>query len=182
MPKILENPKEKILSEARFMIKEDGYSKLSMRNLAQSCGIGLGTVYNYFKNKHSIVLEIIRGDWKEVILKLKDVNKLDKGFEEKMKIIYDAVDNYFSNHMGIFFEVYKEEKSKPNHNIDSIFGPLYDITEEIIVYHINNGDIQSALNERVLSKFIVSNMITIIKSRTFSFEDLICILTSKYSN
>lgn len=182
MPKILDNPKEKILSEARFMIKEDGYSKLSMRSLAKRCGIGLGTVYNYFKNKHSIALEIIRGDWEDVTFTLKNVNKLDISFEEKMKIIYDAVDKYFSNHMDIFFEVYKEEKSKPNHNIATIFGPLYDITEDIILYHINNGDIQSVLNERVLSKFIVSNMIAIIKSRTFSFEDLICILTSKYSN
>lgn len=179
MPKILENPKEKILSEARFMLKEDGYSKLGMRNLAKSCGIGLGTVYNYFKSKHSIVLEIIRDDWKDVIFTLKDVNKLYISFEEKMKIIYDAVDNYFSDHVDIFFDLYKETNPKPGHSVVSIFGPLYDITDDIILYHKNNGDIKISLDEKVLSKFIVSNMVTIIKSRVFSFEDLMCILNFK---
>lgn len=179
MPKILESPKEKILCEAKLMLKAEGYRELSMRNLAKNCGIGLGTVYNYFKNKHSIVLEIVRNDWKNVIFNLKETNSLNIGIKEKMRIIYNGLSDYLSDHIDIFFALYKEEKSKPDHNMAGILGSLYEITDDIILYHKNNGDISISLEERVLSKFIISNMITIIKSKAFSFEDLMCILNFK---
>lgn len=179
MPKILESPKEKILYEAKLMLKEQGYRELSMRILAKNCGIGLGTVYNYFQNKHSIVLEIVRNDWKDVIFDLKDINSLDIDIKEKMSLIYSGLSNYFSDHIDIFFELYKEEKSKPDHNMASILGSLYEITDDIILYHKNKGDINIPLDDRTLSKFIISNMITIIKSRAFSFEELMCILNFK---
>ncbi|WP_338630663.1 helix-turn-helix domain-containing protein [Clostridium baratii] len=76
MPKILENPRDKILTEAREMLKENGYENLSMRKLAKACNIGLGTLYNYFKNKHSIVLEIIRLDWESSLNRLEKVKVL----------------------------------------------------------------------------------------------------------
>ena len=179
MPKILENPRDKILTEAREMIKENGYEKLSMRNLAKACNIGLGTLYNYFKNKHSIVLEIVRLDWEASLNRLEKVREFSGTFEEKMKFIYDELENYLYNHIDIFILLYNEEKNKPNHFNDNIFGSLYLLTDDIINYHKENGDLKIDLDTRRISRFIVSNIITIIKSHAFSFEDLICILIKK---
>ena len=80
MPKILEDPRDRILTEAREMIKENGYEELSMRKLAKACDIGIGTLYNYFKNKHSIVLEIIRLDWELSLNRLEKVRGLSGKF------------------------------------------------------------------------------------------------------
>lgn len=179
MPKILENPRDKILTEAREMIKENGYEKLSMRNLAKACNIGIGTLYNYFKNKHSIVLEIVRLDWKASLNRLEKVRGFSSTFEEKMKFIYDELENYLYNHIDIFVLLYNEEKNKPNHFKDNIFGSLYVLTDEIINYHKENGDLKIDLDTRSISRFIVSNIITIIKSHAFSFNDLMCILIKK---
>lgn len=179
MPKILENPRDKILTEAREMIKENGYEKLSMRNLAKACNIGIGTLYNYFKNKHSIVLEIVRLDWEASLNRLEKVRGFSSTFEEKMKFIYDELENYLYNHIDIFVLLYNEEKNKPNHFKDNIFGSLYVLTDEIINYHKENGDLKIDLDTRSISRFIVSNIITIIKSHAFSFNDLMCILIKK---
>lgn len=179
MPKILENPRDKILTEAREMIKENGYEKLSMRNLAKACNIGIGTLYNYFKNKHSIVLEIVRLDWEASLNRLEKVRGVSSTFEEKMKFIYDELENYLYNHIDIFVLLYNEEKNKPNHFKDNIFGSLYVLTDEIINYHKENGYLKIDLDTRSISRFIVSNIITIIKSHAFSFDDLMCILIKK---
>lgn len=179
MPKILENPRDKILTEARGMIKENGYEKLSMRNLAKACDIGLGTLYNYFKNKYSIVIEIVRIDWGVSLNRLEKVRDFSCTFEEKMKFIYDELENYLCNHIDIFILLYNEEKSKPNHFNNNIFGSLYVLTDEIIDYHKENGDLNINLDTRSISRFIVSNIITIIKSHAFSFDDLMCILIKK---
>lgn len=179
MPKILENPRDKILTEARKMIKENGYEKLSMRKLAKASNIGIGTLYNYFKNKHSIVIEIVRIDWERSLNRLQKVKEFSGTFEEKMKFVYDELENYLYNHIDIFILLYNEEKTKPNHANDNIFGSLYLLTDEIIDYHKESGELKIDLDTRNLSKFIISNMITIIKSNAFSFDDLMCILIKK---
>ena len=48
MPKIIINLEKRLLEEARQQIERNGYSGMTMRSVAQGCGIGVGTVYNYF--------------------------------------------------------------------------------------------------------------------------------------
>ncbi|MGL4569882.1 MAG: TetR/AcrR family transcriptional regulator [Clostridium sp.] len=179
MPKILENPREKILIEAKVILKENGYEALSMRKLAKNCDIGIGTVYNYFKNKYSIATEIVRLDWSTAINDLDKIKLLEISFEKKMRRIYDELNSYLANHIDIFLDLYKEEKTKPDHCSDNILGPLYLIVDEIITYHRERGELNINLETRNLSKFIITNMVTIVKSNAFSFEDLMVVLTHK---
>lgn len=55
MPKILENIRELLLQEAKRQVFENGYSSLTIRSVAGACGIGVGTVYNYFESKDALV-------------------------------------------------------------------------------------------------------------------------------
>ena len=50
MPKIIENIREKILEEAKCQVMESGYASMTIRSVANACGVGVGTVYNYFKS------------------------------------------------------------------------------------------------------------------------------------
>ena len=51
MPKIIENVREMLLHEARRQAEAYGYSSVTVRSVAKECGIGTGTVYNYFPSK-----------------------------------------------------------------------------------------------------------------------------------
>ena len=51
MPKIIENIREKLLEEARRQVMEEGYEAMTIRSVAGACGVGVGTVYNYFSSK-----------------------------------------------------------------------------------------------------------------------------------
>ncbi len=48
MPKIIENLRERLLAEAKRQVMESGYANTTVRSIAKACGVGTGTVYNYF--------------------------------------------------------------------------------------------------------------------------------------
>jgi len=65
MPKIIENVREQLLAEAKKQILENGYAKTTIRSVAGACGLGIGTVYNYFKSKEMLIATFVYEDWKK---------------------------------------------------------------------------------------------------------------------
>ena len=55
MPKIIENLESKLLEEAKRQIQESGYGAMTIRSVAKGCGVGVGTVYNYFPSKEALL-------------------------------------------------------------------------------------------------------------------------------
>lgn len=67
MAKIIEDAREKILRAARDIAAAQGTENLCMRAVAQSCGLALGTIYNYFPTKTDLLLELMAGMWDEFL-------------------------------------------------------------------------------------------------------------------
>ncbi|WP_242855580.1 TetR/AcrR family transcriptional regulator [Ruminiclostridium josui] len=67
VPKIIENIKENLILEGRKTLIEKSYKELNIRDIAKTCGIGIGTFYNYFENKEKFVHEIFMDDWRKII-------------------------------------------------------------------------------------------------------------------
>ena len=63
MPKIIENLEANLIRETRRQIRELGYSATTIRSVAQSCGVGVGTVYNYFPSKDALIAAFMLEDW-----------------------------------------------------------------------------------------------------------------------
>lgn len=63
MPKKLENIREKAIAETRKVLEEQGYQMLAMRDIAQKCGIAVGTMYNYFPSKEYLTGCVVLEDW-----------------------------------------------------------------------------------------------------------------------
>ena len=45
---------------ARQQFERKGYSKTSMRDIAELAGVGVGNIYNYFTNKDELFREVVR--------------------------------------------------------------------------------------------------------------------------
>ncbi len=63
MPKIIDNLSEKLIREAHRQVMESGYAALNIRSVAKNCGVGVGTVYNYFPSKEALVAAFLVEDW-----------------------------------------------------------------------------------------------------------------------
>ena len=51
---------EKILSTARRLFVKQGYTATSMRQVAESAGIGKATIYHHFPDKRAIVMALLQ--------------------------------------------------------------------------------------------------------------------------
>ena len=67
MPKIIENLPRKLAEEARRQIEASGFSAMTIRSVAKACGVGVGTVYNYFPSKEALVATFMLTDWNACI-------------------------------------------------------------------------------------------------------------------
>ena len=67
MPKIIENLESRLMEEAKRQIEESGYGAVTIRSVAKGCGVGVGTVYNYFPSKDDLVASFMLADWKECL-------------------------------------------------------------------------------------------------------------------
>ena len=65
MPKIIEDLRERLLQEAQKQITTSGYSAMTIRSVARSCQVAVGTVYNYFPSKDELIASVMLGRWNE---------------------------------------------------------------------------------------------------------------------
>ena len=70
VPKIIENLREKLLSEARRQVQEFGYGAVTIRSVASACNVGVGTLYNYFPSKDFLIAGVMLEDWQTIMSRL----------------------------------------------------------------------------------------------------------------
>ena len=65
--------REKILDAAMGIAVREGVDHVSIRKLAKSCGIGLGSMYNYYPDKEALIRAVSETFWDRI---LSDQDKL----------------------------------------------------------------------------------------------------------
>lgn len=65
MPKVIKNLESKIINTALALMETHPYDTIDMRLIAKTCGIAVGTVYNYFPSKHALFSKVIILSWQE---------------------------------------------------------------------------------------------------------------------
>ena len=94
MPKVIENLREKILAEADRQMQEVGYSAMTIQSIAKACGVGVGTVYNYFSSKDEIVVSSVAEAWMECMETIQAVAKYATSYEAVIHCIYDQISTF----------------------------------------------------------------------------------------
>ena len=102
MPKIIENLEKRLLEEAKKQIEESGYGTMTIRSVAKACGVGVGTVYNYFPSKEALVATHLLEDWKQCIAAINAVSHYSEGPRPVALCIYDQLSSFSQQHLAIF--------------------------------------------------------------------------------
>ena len=101
MPKIIENLPQRLLEEARRQVQEAGYSALTIRSVAKACGVGVGTVYNYYSSKDNLVAAFMLEDWNACIRTIHaSANSSDP--KPVLQTIHSSLLAFISLHQAIF--------------------------------------------------------------------------------
>jgi len=102
MPKIIDNLETRLMEEARRQIRESGYSALTVRSVAKACGVGVGTVYNYFPSKDALLAAYLLEDWKRCVVAIQAVSTYSDGPAPVVRCIHDQLGQYALRHGDIF--------------------------------------------------------------------------------
>lgn len=170
MPKILENIKEKLLTEAKRQVMEQGYSAMTIRSVASACGVGVGTVYNYFSSKDMLVASFMLEDWMACKVAIDAGCQADATPESALRCIYDELIGFIKKYEPLF----KDESAgvtfassfEQRHKLlcSQIAEPLLALCEK-----------QTRVEAEFLAAFVAESMLSWTKSDC-SFEKISSIL------
>lgn len=100
MPKKLKNIRERLLDEANKQISEKGYAKTTVRSVAEACGLGVGTVYNYFKSKDHLIATFMAEDWLSLLDKVESYSSKDD--KAVLEGIFNALIGFTQKYNSLF--------------------------------------------------------------------------------
>lgn len=64
--------KEDILKISRKLIQRQGWSAINIRSVAAACGVSVGSIYNYFDSKATLVNATVESVWCEIFHRPED--------------------------------------------------------------------------------------------------------------
>ena len=102
MPKLIENPRERIILEASSLLKSQGYSALTIQAVAKHCGMAVGTVYNYFSSKDEVLAACISQSWAHSFELIQTVSRYADSLEAVVRCIYDQLRAFGQDHALLF--------------------------------------------------------------------------------
>lgn len=102
MPKIIDNLKPRLISEARRQVSVSGYGSVTVRSVAAACGIGVGTVYNYFPAKDALIAAVLLEDWAQCMERVRAAGEAASGPEPVLRAMYEELYAFADTHSGIF--------------------------------------------------------------------------------
>lgn len=64
--------KDAILDASRALIRQHGWSAVSIRAVAAACGVSVGCIYHYFSSKQELTGAVVESVWHEIFLHPED--------------------------------------------------------------------------------------------------------------
>ncbi|WMJ77333.1 MULTISPECIES: TetR/AcrR family transcriptional regulator [unclassified Sedimentibacter] len=147
--------RSRILSAARVLFREKGYHDTKMDDIAQSAGVGKGTLYEYFKSKQDIFDETCVDFVKTLRDNIEEISLMDRSFKEKAMLLFkrgcDSGNEDFEKSPHDYIMSYKNLIS------EKVLKTMFDYVSEInriIIEMIDQGKNEGVVNKEVPSYLI----------------------------
>ena len=153
--------KQRILEGATELIHEVGYDKADVRRICEYCGVSIGTIYHYYKDKQDLLNDILR----DIDIYLTDVVQPTLNCDtqaDNLRLFAKA----FANDSIATVATYGSLISNTNVPLPSTqedmaaehMRSLYSIPEQIILKGIETKEFRSDISPAEMASYIVMSL------------------------
>jgi TetR/AcrR family fatty acid metabolism transcriptional regulator len=163
--------KELILKASLDTFSKIGFAKATMRKIAETADIAVGTIYIYFKNKDEILQELVNRhneEYKKLFEKM-SVLKPEKAF----RLFYEerfAAMAKLHNLTNLFSFEASQDKKFRNTLYKKTFEKLNNLMVKFLEASINKGEMRKVKNTAALSAVIMSLTPTLVSWKECLFS------------
>ncbi len=100
--KINDSLYETMLSTGKEILLGGSYKDLTIRRIAETCGISVGTVYNCFSSKEALAAAIMLKDWSALRKKAEIEAAAAKSGSDGFETVFDTVRHFVEVYQGVF--------------------------------------------------------------------------------
>ncbi|MBE5812806.1 MAG: TetR/AcrR family transcriptional regulator [Clostridiales bacterium] len=90
--------KDKIIKAGFDLICEKGYHNTNTAEIAKAAGVSTGIVYNYFKDKHDILIEGIKLYANDIFYPMLNINENNFNKDNLKETFYNMINSFIENH------------------------------------------------------------------------------------
>ena len=101
MPKLIEGLEEKLVAETGRQLEAGGYGALTVRAVANACGVGVGTVYNYYPSKDALVAAYMLQEWRPCLARIQAAAETADHPQPVVRCIYDSLQTFAADHSTV---------------------------------------------------------------------------------
>lgn len=174
MAKIITDAPKRILHTAREVLESQGIDGLNMRTISQSCGIALGTIYNYYPTKADLLVELMADYWDEFLLGVEETVREEKEIFTALHGIYDLQQRYISGFKNMWLvpalydvpEGIQKGVRKEEGYLERLTGQI----EKLLIKAQAAGEISLKKEATDTAKFILLNFTALSRQSTLSYE------------
>ena len=174
MPVAVENGSEIIVRAAKQQLYEEGFHKLSIRKIAQRCGLAVGTIYNYFPTKKDLIIRLMTDYWEEFYASSTSTIDGEINIYGKLQIIHNRLRQFVELFRESWTDIQDFNQSNPyEHSAQQMkyLQRLYELVGDLLKDDFerrrktpNNID----LND--LARLIVLNYLTMIYTNQLPYD------------
>ncbi len=153
---VSEMRRSSILEGAEKVFCEKGYYKATTKMVAKTAGVGEGTIYNYFKNKHQLLLALVEKIVMEPIKKV----MLENPPEDPVNFLSLVIENrslFVRKYGSLIASLLTEISKNPQLMIEfyqKIIKPVSDLLENYLKEQETAGQFR-AINPLIISNGII---------------------------
>lgn len=151
--------RENIAKSCLELFSKNGFHNVTVSSIAQTAGIGKGTVYEYFSNKEDIVLELMECLQREYDTKLVELSNMEVSQEKFVFTVFDIFIDNDNNHeqkREILKQFLIASITNPSDAIKNYNKTLREKYVEILNDKINNKQISYILYDAILGQYLLS--------------------------
>jgi len=153
--------RRQIFKAALSVFSTRGYGESTMADVAAAAGVGVGTLYNYYKNKRDLLISLVQ----KLLVSESLINILDKmsdrGSRDFMdSLLAERLEFGFGNAQTIlflFFEIQRDAKLRHQY-VRQVVAPLLARIEDYIRCQVRNGVFRK-VDERVIARTMMGAII-----------------------